>query len=346
MPVFWVGSYEYGTRRLRAETQGRVQLLRLTLPDRRWLNDRLAELVPPIELGGTAGWTSKPVSFASSVTVQALVQVEMESELGDVFHVHSFEEEALWRYFRKSPAAVSLRVRRLSRLREPIRVHRDARGGRISMRCSVFFGAAGVFDSAQFFDGRPVHRVWQEVDEGAYGHEIPVILVVEPWAKLLLAGKVQTIPLLVTKWVCSNLDQMPPGDDAETFKGKCRLVIGKDEHLHGQEHELPQFTRNVAQRIADKLKYWSSDIISAAMDNEAQSQRKDQLKYNIRMLESFQDAESSLKHEMAQGGRQQLATRKLIKGLRLAVSLRDRSRLDHVISRSLTLLVGGHNVIR
>ena len=103
--MFWAGSYEYGTWRLRVETQGRVQLLRLTLPDRRWLNDRLAELVPPIELNGTAGWTSKPVSFASSLTVQALVQVEIESELGDVFHVHSFEEEALWQYFRKSLAA-------------------------------------------------------------------------------------------------------------------------------------------------------------------------------------------------------------------------------------------------
>ena len=125
--------------------------------------EKLAEIESPTPLKKLRGWGSA----SYGLVVIGLVEATMEHHLANSFIVHSFEEEVLWQYFRKSLAAVSLRVRRLSKLAQPIAVHRDFRARPMTTRFPFVFSAQGVFDSAKFLDGSPAHVPW---DSGVYAN--------------------------------------------------------------------------------------------------------------------------------------------------------------------------------
>ena len=134
MPLFLIATYANGRRRMRGPgTDGNTHMARLSLPDEVWLREKLAEVESPTPLARLRGWDSASwLPSGSGLVVTGLVEATMEHHLANLFTVRSFEEEVLWQYFRKSLAAVSLRVRRLSKLAQPITVHRDADGNRLS----------------------------------------------------------------------------------------------------------------------------------------------------------------------------------------------------------------------
>lgn len=261
--LLWVASYEHGARRWRASGCDHPCLLQ----PQPWLQERLEAVNAP-DLAPAVSFvrrTRRPIAL------QGLVAV-VPGSVRDTLSERSLETEALWLYFKKRADAFSVKAVSRFRCSDDTPEHhlffrRSAKPGARPNSVALQTEHGMVFDAADLDgavvvdehgarrDARSVMREYGVPD----GQPVPTLVLVEPIARLLFAGRWQCL-LCLARWKPSMTlwPEWPSREWALEASGKS--CPGAEGGLDLRD------LSSTLQGLASRLRQWAPRILQAGSE--------------------------------------------------------------------------------
>ena len=363
MAVFYLASYRDGSKRLtsqvRESEKTRVVQRRMHLHGDPWFTEILRESGYDEHAKDTSRWGFSWLRACQrarhGVSVHGLVKLTPKHAFGDLFSRLDREDRLLHEYLGRVADVVGLRVSAVERFTEAIDVFTDNQGADLKLRHDVCLLAADL-SSQPFSSGRTlaaILRAWgvelpPPPPSAARRRKIPVLLVVEPIAVLVMLRKFRTVAIGAGRFMAGeSCPRIMKLGEASVWSRLASLL--QEAAAYETAEPLRLDLRSVAD-VASHLRQWATLIVCPAGEGDGGSdssdaavglmeQRRMHLRWCLLQLDALRDSvdgNASQARELRAGGRGwQVDTGVLLHCLRLVTQVRNRHSLSSVVDTAL-----------